>query len=66
MESLFSDPVREQLGISASCDWRIFFLIFFFGTNVLVLGKERDNYPLLSEPLKPDVNTNVVIERFLN
>jgi len=37
-----------------------------FGTNVLVLGKERDNFPLLSEPLKTDVNKNVVIERFLN
>jgi len=39
-----------------------------FGTNVLVLGKQRDNFPLLSEPLKTetDVNENVVIERFLN
>ena len=37
-----------------------------FGTNVLVLGKECDNFPLLSEPLKTDVNKNVVIERFLN
>jgi len=33
---------------------------------VLVLGKQRDNFPLLSEPLKTDVNKNVVIERFLN
>jgi len=37
-----------------------------FGTNVLVLGKERDKFPLLSKPLKTDVNKNVVIERFLN
>jgi len=37
-----------------------------FGTSVLVLGKQRDNFPLLSEPLKTDVNKNVVIERFLN
>jgi len=29
-------------------------------------GKERDNFPLLSEPLKTEVNKNVVIERFLN
>ena len=36
------------------------------GTNVLVLGKERDNIPSLSKPLKTDVNKNVVIERFLN
>jgi len=33
---------------------------------VLVLGKERDNFPLLSEPLKTDVNKNIVTERFLN
>ena len=37
-----------------------------FGTNVLVLGKQRNDFPLLSEPLKTDVNKNVVIERFLN
>jgi len=37
-----------------------------FGTNVPVLDKQRDNFPLLSEPLKTDVNKNVVIERFLN
>jgi len=33
---------------------------------MLVLGKQRDNFPLLSKPLKTDVNKNVVIERFLN
>jgi len=33
---------------------------------VFVLGKQRDNFPLLSEPLKTDVNKNVVMERFLN
>ena len=33
-----------------------------FGTNVLVLGKQRDNLPLLSEPLETDVDKNVVIE----
>ena len=37
-----------------------------FGTDVLVLGKEHDDFPLLSEPLETDVNKNVVIERFLN
>ena len=37
-----------------------------FGTNVLVFGKERDNFPLLSEPLKTDVNKNVITERLLN
>jgi len=37
-----------------------------FGTNVLVLGKERVNFPLLSEPLKTDVNQKFVIARFLN
>ena len=33
-----------------------------FGTNVPVLDKQRDNFPLLSA----DVNKNVVVERFLN
>jgi len=32
-----------------------------FGTNVLVLGKRRDNLLLLSEPLKSDVNKNDVM-----
>jgi len=35
-------------------------------TNVFVLGKQRDNFPLVFQPLKTDVNKNVVIERFLN
>jgi len=37
-----------------------------FGTNVLVLGKQRDNPFLLPEPLQTDVNKNVVVERLLN
>ena len=30
-----------------------------FGTNVLVLGKQGDNFPLLSEPLKTDVKMSL-------
>ena len=37
-----------------------------FGTNVLVSVKRRDNFLSPSQPLKKDVNKNIVIEQLLN